>query len=150
MAAYPLRAAFAGVLLFVLGLGIAGGVYQVNEREQEQLRGWRRADATVVELLKRRTPEGEVPVPLVAFKTAAGERVSLTLNPSRDASPYYIDAPVKVLYHPDHPQDAIVDTSARRWTRNALAGGAALVLTVLGAYVAWYASRWDSLNSPRA
>jgi hypothetical protein len=149
MAAYPLRAAFAGVLLFVLGLGIAGGVYQVNEREQEQLRGWRRADATVVELLKRRTPEGEVPVPLVAFTTAAGERVSLTLGPSRDASPFYMNAPVKVLYHPDHPQDAIVDTSARRWTRNALAGGAALILTLLGGYVAWYASRWDSANSPR-
>jgi Protein of unknown function (DUF3592) len=150
MAAYPLRAAFAGVLLFVLGLGIAGGVYQVNEREQEQLRGWRRADATVVELLKRRTPEGEVPVPLIAFTTAAGERVSLTLSPSRDASPYYVSAPVKVLYDPARPQEAIIDTSARRWTRNALGGGAALILTLLGGYVAWYASRWDSVNSPRS
>jgi hypothetical protein len=149
MAAYPLRAAFAGVLLFVLGLGIAGGVYQVNEREQEQLRGWRRAGATVVDLLKRRTPQGEVPVPLVAFTTAAGERVTVTLSPSRNASAYSVNAPVTVLYPPDHPQDAIIDTSARRWTRNALAGGAALILTVLGGYVAWYASRWDRVNSPR-
>ena len=27
--------------------------------------------------------------------------------------------------------------------RNALAGAAALVLVVLGGYVAWYASRWQ-------
>ena len=147
MAAHPLRAAFAGVLLFVLGLGIAGGVYQVNDREQEQLRGWRRADATVVELLKRRTPEGEVPVPLVAFTTAAGERVSVTLSPSRNASPYYVNTPVKVLYDPARPQEAIIDTSARRWTRNALAGGTALILTLLGGYVAWYASRWDGASA---
>jgi hypothetical protein len=143
MAAYPLRAAFAGVLLFVIGLGIAMGTLQVNRREQDQLRGSRRADGTVVELLRRRTVEGEILVPLIAFKTASGERVSFTLSePGRD-SPYYINAPVKVLYHPDHPQDALIDTRARRWTRNALAGGAALILLALGGYVAWYASRWE-------
>jgi len=110
MAAYPLRAAFAGVLLFVLGLGIASGILQVNRLEWDQLRGWRRADGTVVELLRRRTMDGEVLVPLIAFKTATGDRVSFTLNtPARD-SPYYVNAPVKVLYHPDHPQDALIDT----------------------------------------
>src|SRR5207244_2172218 len=112
MAAYPLRAAFAGVLLFVLGLGIAGGVWRTNADDQERLRGWRRADGTVVERLKRRSPEGDIPIPLIAFITASGERVSFT--PVTDgSSPYYIDAPVKVIYHPDHPQDALIDTSAR-------------------------------------
>lgn len=144
MAASPLRAAFAGVLLFVIGLGIASGALQVNQREQEQLRGWLRADGTVVELLKRRTMDGDIPVPLIAFTTASGERVSVTVsNPGRDSA-YYINAPVKVLYHPDHPQDALIDTRARRWTRNALAGGGALILLALGGYVAWYASRWEN------
>ena len=137
----------AGILLFVIGLAIAGGAYQVNEREQEQLRGWRRADGTVVELLRRRTANGEVLVPLIAFKTASGERVSVTVSEPGTDSPYYINAAVKVLYHPDHPQDAAIDTSARRWTRNALAGGAALILLALGGYVAWYASRWDGRTS---
>jgi hypothetical protein len=144
MAAYPLRAAFAGVLLFVIGLGIAGGTLQVNRLEWDQLRGWRRADGTVVELLKRRTMDGEVLVPLVAFKTASGDRVSFTLSEPGPDSPYYINAAVKVLYHPDHPQDALIDTRSRRWTRNALAGTAALILLALGGYVAWYASRWQN------
>ena len=143
MAAYPLRAAFAGVLLFVLGLGIAGGAWRINADEQDRLRGWRRADGTVVELLKRRTAEGEVPTPLIAFTNASGERVSFTVAGTA-SSPYYVTAPVKVLYRPDHPQDALIDTSARRWTRNALAAAAALILIALGGYVAWYASRWDA------
>ena len=143
MAAYPLRAAFAGVLLFVLGLGIASATYQINRREQDRLEGWLRADGTVVEVLKRRTIEGDKPVPLVAFTTASGERVSFTGNPGpgRDAE-YYINAPVKVLYHPDHPQDALVDTRGRL-TRNALGAAGAVVLMALGGYVAWYASRWE-------
>jgi Protein of unknown function (DUF3592) len=144
MAAYPLRAALAGVLLFVIGLAIAGGTLEVNWRERDQLRGWLRADGTIVELLKRRTMNGEILVPLIAFNTASGDRVSFTLSePGRD-SPYYVNAPVKILYHPDHPQDALIDTRTRRWTRNALASGGALILLALGGYVAWYASRWEN------
>jgi uncharacterized protein DUF3592 len=147
MAAYPIRAAFAGVLLFVIGLGIAGGAWRTNAEEQERLKGWRRADGTVVELLKRRSPDGEIPMPVIAFTTASGERVSFTAATDR-SSPYYVAAPVKVLYHPDHPQDALIDTSARRWTRNTLAAAAALILLGLGGYVSWYASRWDGTQSP--
>jgi hypothetical protein len=142
MAAYPLRAAFAGVLLFVIGLGIASATFQINRQEQERLEGWLRADGTVVELLRRRTMEGEILVPLVVFKTASGERVSFTgTGPGRD-SPYYINAPVKVLYHPGRPQDAQVDPRGRV-TRNAVGAAGALILMALGGYVAWYASRWD-------
>ena len=148
MGAYPLRAAFAGVVLFVIGLALAGGVWLTNAEEQARLSGWRRADGTVVELLKGRSPDGEIPVPLIAFTTASGERVSFTGTTDR-SEPYYVAAPVKVLYHPDHPQDALIDTSARRWTRNALAGAAALILIGLGGYVAWYASRWDGTQSPQ-
>jgi hypothetical protein len=141
MEAYPLRAALAGVLLFTIGLAIAGGVYQVNSREQEERRGWRRAQGTVVELLRRRSPDGDVVFPLVSFVTASGERVSFTAKPG--GAPRYVNDTVAILYHPDHPQDALIDTPSRRWTRNGLAAGAALLLLALGGYVAWYASRWE-------
>lgn len=148
MPAYPLRAAFAGALLFVLGLGIAGGLLRVNQQDQERLSGWGRVDGTVVELLKRRSPEGDITVPLVAFTTASGDRVSFTAAADRKGPPLYVDAPIKVLYRLENPQDALIDPSARRWTRNALAGGAALILMALGGYVAWYASRWDKIAPP--
>jgi hypothetical protein len=148
MPAHPLKAASAGILLFVIGLAMAGGVYHVNRQEQERLRGWRRADGTVIELLKRPSPEGGVLIPLIAFTTRAGERVSFTTNAGAKESPYYVTAPVKVMYHPDHPEGATIDISARRWTRNVLAGGAALILLGIGGYVAWYASRWHDRAEP--
>ncbi len=144
--AYPLRAVLAGVLLFAIGLAILGGTYQTYREEQERMRGWLRANGTVIELMKRRTRSGDVMVPLVAFATASGERVSFTADPGGDSSTYYAKTEVGVLYHPGHPQDALIDLRSRRWTRNALAGGAALVLISLGGYVAWYASRWDRMR----
>src|SRR5207244_2966689 len=98
------------------GLAIAGGVWRTTAEEQERFNGWRRADGTIVELLKRRSLDGGTPTPLIAFTTAAGERVSFTAA-TDSSTPYYVNTTVKVLYHPDHPQDALIDTSARRWTR---------------------------------
>jgi Protein of unknown function (DUF3592) len=141
----PMRAALAGVLLFVLGLGIAAGLYQINDTEAGRLQGWRRADGTVVELLKRRTMTGDALMPLIAFTTASGERVSFTAD-VRNSSPYYVNSPVKVLYDPNRPQEAQIEASSRRWTRNALFGGAAVILIVLGGYMAWFASRLNPIE----
>jgi hypothetical protein len=144
MPAYPLRAAAAGVLLFAIGLAIAGGMLRTNLQERERLREWSRADGTVIELLKRRSAEGDVTVPLIAFTSASGDRISFTAGTDVKGSSIYVNAPIKVLYRPGNPQEALIDTSARRWTRNALAGAAALVLMTLGGYVAWYVSRWEN------
>lgn len=144
--AYPLRAALAGVLLFAIGLAIAGGAYRAYRQDQGKLAGWRTADGVVIDLIKRRTPEGEVMGPLIAFTTAAGERVSFTSDQSRAGAPLYVDAQVSVLYHPGQPQDALLDQRGRRWTRHAVAAGVALLLMALGGYVAWYASQWDRMH----
>ena len=148
MAAYPLRAAAAGVLLFTIGVAVGVGLLRTHLQDRERLRGWSRADGTVVELLERRSVEGEVTVPLVAFTSASGDRVSFTAGTDVKGSGIYVNAPMKVLYRADNPQEAMIDTSARRWTRNALAGAAALILMALGGYVAWYASRWDKIAPP--
>jgi hypothetical protein len=140
--AYPLRAALAGIVLFVAGLALAGGLYQINSQEQDRFRGWRGADGTVVELLKGPAESGLL-IPLIAFTTASGERVSFTATTRRRESPYYLNAPVRIVYDPAHPQDALIDARARRWTRNTLGSGSALILIGLGGYVAWYASRLD-------
>ena len=142
--AYPLRAALAGVLLFAIGLAIAGGAYRAHRQEQQPA-GWRTADGVVIDLIKRRTPEGEVMGLLIAFTTAAGERVSFTSDQSRAGAPRYIDAQVAVLYHPGHPQDALIDKRGRL-TGHAVAAGVALLLMALGGYVAWYASQWDRMH----
>ena len=140
MSDHPLGAAIAGVLLFAIGIAIAAGTLVVNRQEQTARAGWQRADGTVVELLKRRTIDGDLVIPLVAFTTKSGDRVSFTGHPSSHPDEYRVTASVAVLYDPARPQDAQIDPRARRWTRNALATGAAALLLALGGYVAWYAS----------
>jgi hypothetical protein len=46
---------------------------------------------------------------------------------------------VPLVYDAARPMDAQIDPRAARWTRNAVAGGASVLLMAVGAYVAWYA-----------
>jgi hypothetical protein len=138
----PLTAAVGGVLLFAVGLAIAAGLLVVNRRESQAIEGWRRADGTVIDVLKRRSAGREVATPLIAFTTATGERINFTADVTGPASEYGPRAHVPVIYDPAFPQSARVDTRSRL-TRNALGTGAALILLGLGGYVAWYASRWQ-------
>ena len=115
--AYPLRAAFAGVLLFAIGVAIGVTLVRTYLQDRERLREWSRADGTVIELLKRRSAEGEVTVPLIGFTSASGERVSFTAGTDVRGSGVYINAPMKVLYRAGNPQEAIIDPSRGRWAR---------------------------------
>ena len=139
MADHPVAAAYAGVLLFIIGVAIGVGALEINKRERDRLQGWLRADGTVVALLAGANGTR----PQVAFSSASGERVSFTLLQSSGRQ-YVIGEEVAVLYRADQPGEARLDPRTTRWTRNALAAGAALILMALGGYVAWYARQWDA------
>ena len=139
MADHPIGAAYAGVFLFIIGLAIGVGSLEINRRERERLQGWLRADGTVVALLAGANGTR----PQIAFNAANGERVSFTLVQSGGRQ-YVVGERVPVLYRPEEPGDARLDPRTARWTRNALAAGASLILMALGGYVAWYARQWDA------
>jgi hypothetical protein len=144
--AHPLRAAIAGTFLFAVGIALGGGLLYMNEQEDERIQGWERADGLVTDV----TPmaSGDRVLQRTAFATASGERVSVTLATPRRAAASVNDT-VTVFYPPGDPQRAVIDNPVRRRMRNAFGGAAALVLIVLGAFVAWYASRWDRMAPPR-
>ena len=136
MADHPVAAAYAGVLLFVIGLGIGGGTLEMHRRQTERMAGWAHAGGTVVDVVHGR--------PLIAFSLPSGDRVSFTAvaAPQRE---YSISESVPVLYRPDNPTDAAIDPLSARLLRNSIAAGASMVLMALGAYVAWYARRrWEA------
>ena len=138
MSDHPVAAAYAGVFLFIIGVAIGVGALEINRRERDRNEGWLRADGTVVALLAGTNGTR----PQVAFSTPNGERVSFTLQQSRDRQ-YVIGESLPVLYRAEQPQEARLDPRTARWTRNALAAGASLILMALGGYVAWYARQWD-------
>lgn len=139
MSDHPLGAAYAGIFLFIIGVAIGVGALEINKRERDRLQGWLRADGTVVALLAGANGTR----PQVAFSAANGERVSFTLQQSSGRQ-YVIGERAPVLYRADQPGEARLDPRTTRWTRNALAAGASLILMALGGYVAWYARQWDA------
>lgn len=141
MSEHPLGATFAGLLLFVIGLGIAGGVYEIDSKERQLRRGWVRSEGTVVQVVKRQAPQGAVFAPLVVFQTQAGTRVSFTARVGNESQRHAIGEKIPVVYPPEHPEDAEIDHARQRLTRNILAGTGAVLLLALGATVAWQASR---------
>lgn len=138
---HPLGATFAGLLLFILGLGIAGGAYLIDSKERELRRGWLRADGTVVQVLKRQTTKGPVFAPLIVFQAASGARVSFTARVANESQQHAIGETIPVVYPPQFPQAAEIDTARRRLLRNIVAVIGALLLISIGGTVAWQASR---------
>lgn len=139
MAEYPVRATLAGILLFVIGLAIAGSTVLTERRERERRDAWIAVSGTVVDMLPG--PANGSPRPVVSFDTPEGERVRFTpVGRSTWRTPKVGDT-VPVIYPFGLPTEAHIDPRSIRWTRVGIAIGAALVLMVLGGYVAWYAGR---------
>ena len=139
MAEYPVRATLAGVLLFAIGMAIAGSTVISERRDREQRRAWVSASGTVVEVLPG-PPNGPAR-PVVAFDTAEGERIRFTPIARSGWRRLQPGDAVAVIYPFGLPNEARIDPRALRWTRLGIAIGAALILMVLGGYVARYASR---------
>jgi hypothetical protein len=136
VAQYPVRATLAGVLLFVIGVAIAGGAYENYRREQDNLLAWVRVDGEVVQL--ETTAEGESR-PVVGFKTNSGDLIRFRPTGRDNTASYKVGDRVPLLYPAADPGAARIDSPARRWARSVYAGVGSVILMALGAYLAWYA-----------
>lgn len=141
MAEYPVRATLAGVLLFVIGLAIAGSTVVSGRRDRERRQAWMNAAGTVVDVLPG--PADGSPRPVVSFETPEGERIRFTPRAGGAWPAPKVGDAVPVIYPFGMPNEARIDPRAIRWTRFGIAIGGGLLLMVLGGYVAWYAQRRD-------
>jgi len=131
---HPLTAAYAGVLLLILGVAMGVYVWELNRREAEQITGWERTTGSVTTVFG----SGSSTRAMVSFTLPSGDRINFTARPAV----FYRLKPgdtVPVVYPPFEPTHAAIDpVVARRW-RNIIAGIASAILIGLGTYVAWYA-----------
>jgi hypothetical protein len=139
VAEYPVRATLAGLLLFVIGVAIAGSTVVSELRERERRRVWLKADGAIVDIFPG--PPGGAPRPVVTFTTPEGERIRFTSTARTGWRAPAVGDPVAVIYPIGLPTEARIDPIGLRRLRTAVAAAAGLLLTVLGGYVAWYARR---------
>jgi hypothetical protein len=125
-----------GVMFLVFGLGWLGREIRFGWKAQP-------ASGTIVEVKSRMSADGPEFYPVVEFTTATGRGVrfeGLSTSP-----PPVAGTPVEVLYDPDRPERARINSLVQRWLLGALftpIGGVILVVASIG--------RRKSTGSPTA
>jgi hypothetical protein len=121
-------AAFVGVLLLVLGIGLAVGSVLIERYERHLRAGAARTTGTVVNVLER----GSIAARVIRFQTGTGEHVDFTASVKGKPGRYALGDTVPVFYAPDNPRFAGLDDVWTRWLGTMLTGGLALVFFVTG------------------
>ncbi|HEY2433893.1 MAG TPA: DUF3592 domain-containing protein [Vicinamibacterales bacterium] len=137
--AYPIGAAAAGILLFIVGLIVGMYAFQGFRNEQDRLAIAARAAGTVTGHLNGH--------PMVTFTLPGGDRVSFTASSVSGAYPD--GTKVDVLYQMDQPSNAIIDRPFVRWGRFVALGALSGIVMGLGAYIARAARRHDRMTGLR-
>lgn len=100
-----------GVVFFLIGIATLGGgvvsLVSANRRRTE----WRAADGTVVKLVYTTR---SMQAPVVAFSSPRGP-VQFQSNVSSSPPAWQVGEPVKVLFDPNDPSQAVIDSFAGRW-----------------------------------
>jgi hypothetical protein len=139
MAEYPVRAALAGVLLFVIGLAIAASTLITEWRDRQARDAWIAVTGTVVDTLP--APANGSPRPVVSFDTPEGERIRFTPAGRATLRTPQVGETVAVIYPFGLPTQARLDPRSLRWLRTGVALASAVVLMALGGSVSLYARR---------
>jgi hypothetical protein len=60
--------------------------------------------------------------PIFQFKAANGESITVTSNIAESAASWQLGGPVRVLYQPDRPENAHIDSFAQLWMLQVVVG----------------------------
>ncbi len=118
-------------VLITMGM-IVGGAYLYNSQNEFQA-GALMAQGEVVRLISKNDSDGTIYYPLVAFETAAGQRIEFKDKVGSQPPSHSRGDIVRVLYQPASPRNAIID---RGWLNQLpgagllLAGGLLFLLAV--------------------
>lgn len=112
-------------IFLIVGLGVlAGSVYNTLQTK-DFLSSAVHAEGEVVDLIARRSDNSTTYAPKVSFYTANKQRLSFTSSSSSSPAAYSRGEKVTVLYSPNNPSNAKIDSFFSLW-------GASLIMGVLG------------------
>lgn len=146
-----------GALLIGLFFAIIGAVvifvgWLLQQSIREQLNTMISGTGTVVEIIKV-DEVGEDPrfYPVIEFRTQAGEVVRFEGKTGGSEFAYRIGQQVAILYDPQFPQDARIDSWFELWFPPfavILLGGGALVAGLAGCGMAFFDTRNQTTSHP--
>jgi len=133
--ASPRQVLVVGGAFAVLGpVLLAVGVY-LYARTSAFLERATRTRGEVVELVERRSDDGYTYAPVFVFEDAKGTSRRIVSNTSSNPPGYAVGDEVDVLYDPDDPEDACIDSFFSLWGGATIVGGLGLVFGIVGVAV---------------
>jgi hypothetical protein len=124
-----------GVILLVISISIYFS--NASAREASVL-----TTGTVVGMQESYDPEGSWYAPIVRFTTTKGEVVEFTSSTKSRPASYGPGDTVEVIYQPDDPHGAQIDTAFERYGASAILAIVGFGLTVAGVAVAVVVNRF--------
>lgn len=117
-----------GLVFFLLGVGCLGGGVVAFVRVRHRRSSWLLAQGTVVKLVRT---TGSMQAPVVAFTSPRGP-VQFQSEVSSSPPAWRAGEPVQVLFDPNDPTQAVIDSFWVRWLVPVLLGFVGAVFGCIG------------------
>ena len=121
-----------------IGLGVSAFAFVSTQRFR---RSAVRADGTVVELVESRSASsgdfgsGRFYYPRFQFRTQDGQQIAIKSDIGNSPAAFEVGEKVVVLYDPNKPVDAQIDTVSQFWMMHVAVGVLSVAVLVLGAWL---------------
>lgn len=131
----PFSAFVSGLIALAIGLGVLYLGQQWRTHTQQQIAAMVKTQGAVVEVVSRtKLRDGErrtLFYPIVEFRTANGEAIRFENDAGSNPSAYRVGDTVEVLYDPQTPQSAMID-SWMIWLPSTIVMGFGGFIAVIG------------------
>ena len=142
----PLLFGGSALLIGVFSLAVAGFF---GEKTFRVVQGGLRAEAEVVGLDRRQSsrPNSYVYAPVFRFTAQDGQAYEVRSSVASNPPAHALGDRVPVVYRPEAPEDAVLDSFLELWSISLIAGSIGLVFFALGA---WTIGSWLKKQRDRA
>ncbi|MDE1886257.1 MAG: DUF3592 domain-containing protein [Xanthomonadaceae bacterium] len=143
------------ILFLIIDLGLLAGAGMLWRDHANFAAHAMRADGVVTDLIYRSSSKGGSYVPAVQFSASDGRIVHITGSTGSNPAAYSRGEHVTILYPPNNPEGARIDSFSENWLGTLILGGIGLVFALIGAGTiagglrTRNANRWLATNGMR-
>jgi|ERR1044072_5477160 hypothetical protein len=127
-----LIALLVGMMFFFIGLAVLIYSLVTFIKRRGQIADWAQAVGVVTELAPETGQRGYIYCPVVQFTTATGFPGKFTSSVGRNPAEYAIGQNVNIIYDPQNPQNAEINSSTSLWFVSGCSFALGLAFTALG------------------
>lgn len=121
-----------GSIFIIAGLGMIFGSFLSFNHTQEFIKAASTAEGTVIEMRQERSKKSITYFPVFKYQTQQGKIIHVKSSVGTNPPEYQIGAKVNVLYHPNNPNEAEINSFWSLWLLTVVFGTLGSFFTGMG------------------